>query len=234
MEETEFNFVGGKSSFIMEAKNLIPKDTCDLLVTESLKYYDHLFAPGPTIGGVNAFIKNSMDFNFSQQAVADLGIPTDIFASCEAIIADRLFAMISYYVNQYRELWEWPGICDTGFRLQRYIRNYGYYRQHVDANPWGKKVVSGRVLAAVVYLNTVEKGGETYFPEHDVSVPAVAGSVSLFPAAWTHPHQGNTPLGNDKWMISTFYMCSTPMEDEAIVDGTPKEIESKDKSVDKK
>jgi len=218
MKNAEFDFVGGKSSYILNARNVIDTDICSGLIDECLKYYDKLFFPGPTLGGVNAFIKNSMDYNFSKYSAATANVPAEVFGQYEDAITEALFGVVSYYINEYRELWTWPGIRDTGFRLQRYIKNYGYYRQHVDGNPWGPVQSESRVLAAVVYLNTVTKGGETFFPEHDIKVPAVAGSVALFPSAWTHPHQGNTPIGSDKWMISTFYLCDKQVDDSVVQD----------------
>ena len=55
-----------------------------------------------------------------------------------------------------------------------------------------------------MYLNTIESGGQTAFPLHEVSVSAEAGSIAVFPASWTHPHQGLLSLKQDKWIVSTF------------------------------
>jgi hypothetical protein len=203
----EYNFVGGKSSYILEVKNAIPKSVCDGLLSECLKYYEKLFSPGPTICGVNPYIKNSMDFSFSRYALSETDVPLEPFGSYEDVITEKLFSAVALYQNTYRELWNWPGIRDTGFRLQRYIQNVGFYRQHVDGSPWTGGGIMDRVLAGIVYLNTVESGGETSFPEHDVSIAAEAGTIAIFPAAWTHPHQGNTAYSSDKWIISTFYLC---------------------------
>lgn len=211
MENVEFNFLGGKSSYILEARNAIDPDLCSDLVNECVKYYDKFFSPGPTIGGVNPFIKSSMDFNFSARDVAEAGVHSPIFFNAESVINDALFGALAYYQKTYSELWSWPGIVDTGFRLQHYVKNFGHYRQHVDGSPWtGNDVsmVSKRVMAGIVYLNNVEVGGETYFPIYEQSVRARAGSIAIFPAHWTHPHQGNPPISNDKWMISTFYLCN--------------------------
>jgi hypothetical protein len=64
--------------------------------------------------------------------------------------------------------------------------------------------ISERVLAAVIYLNDVDYGGETNFPLHQVAVKAKAGRISLFPATFTHPHESCVPITGDKWIISTF------------------------------
>jgi len=210
MKNVDFTFLGGKQSYILEAQNAVDVDLCSSLVGECKKYYDKLFSPGPTIGGVNPFIKSSMDFNFSASQVIDAGIDSKIFFESEVIINEALFGCLAYYQKTYSELWHWPGIVDTGFRLQHYVRNYGHYRQHVDGTPWSSSStnVGRRVLAGIVYLNDVNIGGETYFPVYEQNVSARAGSIVIFPAHWTHPHQGNPPISSDKWMISTFYLCS--------------------------
>lgn len=210
MKNVDFTFLGGKQSYILEARNAVDADLCSALVEESKKYYDKLFSPGPTIGGVNPFIKSSMDFNFSASQVIEAGIDSRVFFESEMIINEALFGCLAYYQKTYPELWHWPGIIDTGFRLQHYHKNYGHYRQHVDGTPWssGSSNVGRRVLAGIVYLNDVNVGGETYFPVYEERVLARAGSIAMFPANWTHPHQGNPPISSDKWMISTFYLCS--------------------------
>jgi len=211
MKNVELNFLGGKQSYILEAKNAIDRDLCCDLVQECKKYYNQLFSPGPTMGGVNPFIKSSMDFNFSAHQVNELGIESPIFINSEIAINQSLFSCLAYYQKTYSELWNWPGIVDTGFRLQHYGASWGHYRQHVDGTPWSSSSgnsVGRRVMAGIVYLNDVEVGGETYFPIYEQSVKPRAGTIAIFPANWTHPHQGNPPLSGDKWMISTFYLCS--------------------------
>ena len=69
-----------------------------------------------------------------------------------------------------------------------------------------------------MYLNTVPKGGGTNFPLHDVTIDAVCGRISFFPANFTHPHAGLMPLSSPKYIISTFcYTLPTaPIIDEAV------------------
>jgi hypothetical protein len=232
MKNVELNFLGGKQSYILEAKNAIDPDLCSELIGECNKYYKDLFSPGPTIGGINPFVKSSMDFNFSSYALQELGINSMIFANAESTINQALFGCIAYYQKTYNELWHWPGITDTGFRLQHYGTNWGHYRQHVDGTPWSSPnplsgSVGKRVLAGIVYLNDVEVGGETYFPIYEQSVKPRAGSIAIFPAHWTHPHQGNPPISGDKWMISTFYLCSI-QEDPEVKDDAPEEKAKKE------
>lgn len=204
MSNINFYWPAGKACAIMVAENAIDKDICDLTISELKKYYAHIAAPGPTIGGVMLNVKNSMDISWSHQAMVEASVPTDRLDTCESHIVEKLFLSISKYKEEFRWLWDWVDIQDTGFRVQEYKKGIGFYREHIDGGMNDSSSTQRRVLAAIVYLNDVDVGGETYFREHNISVPAKAGSICLFPTHWTYPHQGCLPISNDKWIISTF------------------------------
>lgn len=203
-------FPGGKTEHIMVADNCFSPEIAARLIEECKMGWDRLFSPGPTMGGVNPLIKCSMDFNFSSLMVSSVGLDTTVFAFAEREIAVGVSSAFNLYRDTYQNLWPWPDAEDTGYRLQVYARNVGFYRTHVDGEPWlvtASRPDRTRVLAAIIYLNEVADGGQTYFPAHGVEVDCVPGRVVLFPTSWTHPHGGKTPLSNDKWMISTFFTC---------------------------
>lgn len=209
----------GKSSAIMVAESIIEEELCQSIIGECKTHYDKLFYPGPVISGIFPDIKSSMDMNWSDGEVTRLGAPSMPFLSYEGQVVDALFSCIEYYRETFRWLWEWPGLSDTGFRLQHYRKNSGFYREHIDGGP-GPGVAADRMLGAIIYLNTVETGGETYFREHDLKIPAKAGSIALFPAYWTHPHQGCVPISDDKWIVSSFVVKKTE-EQENTTTSTP-------------
>lgn len=202
-------FPAGKSSAIAVVKNAIPESTCSKLVAICLENFETLFSPGPTLGGVNKKMKNTMDFSFSKGVVDSLGIDSAVFAKCEDEVTIGLYSALSMYVQEYAEL-HTVDLQDTGYRLQRYTPREGFYRSHTDGDPWSQSPVNLRVLGVVMYLNTVDVGGGTGFPAHDVVIPASVGDISVFPAYWTHPHTGRVPISGDKWMISTFIDCHEP------------------------
>jgi hypothetical protein len=201
----QFSWPAGKSSAIMVAENILSEELCTSIIDESSKYYERLFAPGPVLSGVVANVKNSMDFSWSKDNLVNNCVPPEPLSTYEMEVSNAIFTSVAYYREQFRWLWDWVGICDTGFRMQRYVRGEGFYREHIDGGPV-PVVILNRVLGAVIYLNDVEIGGETYFREQDIYVPARAGSIALFPAYWTHPHQGCVPISNDKWIVSTFIL----------------------------
>jgi hypothetical protein len=203
--ETIIDFPHDKSSGIAVVSNAIPQKVCTELVEECILHFSEKFYEGPTLGGLNRNIKNCMDFNFNETHGPN-------FKKLKEQIDIGLSAAMALYVEQYPELYN-VGLYDTGYRLQRYFPRSGFYRSHIDGSPWSEgKGVNLRVLGVVMYLNTVESGGGTWFPMHDTVVPAKAGNISIFPAYWTHPHQGCVPISGDKWIISTFMVCKEPFK----------------------
>jgi len=205
----KFDFPCGKNQYIMVADGMWDPSVSTQLIEECVRYYDRLFEPGPTMMGVDTRVKASMDFNFGRYAVARLGLDPSLLTHLEDLLAEGLWSAVAKYQETYRELTYWPEISDSGFRLQHSPKNRGYYRPHCDGMPWDAvdDAVSQRVCGVIMYLNDVETGGGTHFPEHDYICQARTGRITIFPTYWTHPHAGMVPLDGDKWIISTFLSC---------------------------
>lgn len=71
--------------------------------------------------------------------------------------------------------------------IQRYEGDQ-HYEQHMDAGPDMPRIVS-----AVLYLNTVKKGGETRFTLFDYSVKPIAGRLAIFPSNYIYRHEALPP-----------------------------------------
>jgi prolyl 4-hydroxylase len=76
--------------------------------------------------------------------------------------------------------------------------------------------VANRYLVLLWYLNDVEQGGETRFPQLDVSVPARAGRLLMFPPYWMYQHEGMPPHSGDKYIISTYLLFIDPSNPTAV------------------
>ena len=63
-----------------------------------------------------------------------------------------------------------------------------------------------RVLFFILYLNTVERGGETEFFYQKKCVYPKAGSVVIAPGGFTHTHRGNMPLSHDKYILTSWIL----------------------------
>ncbi len=90
----------------------------------------------------------------------------------------------------------------TGYKIQKYPKGKGHFRWHFDA--LGPKT-QNRLLAMILYLNTVEEGGETEFYYQSRKIQPQAGDCIMFPTAWTHMHCGHVPVSTDKYIISSFF-----------------------------
>lgn len=74
------------------------------------------------------------------------------------------------------------------------------FQVHFDA----LREVSNRYLVFLWYLNDVEQGGETEFPDLGVKVKAAAGRLLMFPPYWLYQHAGLPPVSGDKYIMSTY------------------------------
>jgi hypothetical protein len=214
-QSTVATFPLGKHSFIAEYHNAISPATCSDLISHLSEDFQLIFNEGPTIGGVNKSIKNSMDTSFMDPVIYNPEkMPhIGIYQNFEATIANAVWSCLTSYIEHYPTLWSAPNIVTTGHRIQRYYKNGGFYREHCDGFPWDASLDRQenriRILAIVVYLNTVEDGGGTVFPLHNYTAQAEVGKIVIFPTTWMFPHMGGVPHSNDKWIVSSFVLCDS-------------------------
>lgn len=198
---TKVWFPGGKKSHIAVFDEMISLDLIEKLNRHILGYRNTLFKPGETGGGFTPRVKLSWDLRLTEEGFSEInGMPLDLF-ELELELAKQLNPCIGLYEQEYFDVIPDDGWRDSGFQYQLYEKGRGFYRVHTDG---GSVIERSRVLTVIIYMNTVENGGGTAFPLHEVTVPAVAGRVCIFPADWTMPHQGLIPLSSDKMIINTF------------------------------
>lgn len=66
--------------------------------------------------------------------------------------------------------------------------------------------VSNRYLVLLWYLNDVDEGGATSFPDLSLSVAPKAGRLLMFPPYWMYQHVGQPPVSGDKYILSTYLL----------------------------
>lgn len=96
------------------------------------------------------------------------------------------------------------------FNLQKYDPGDCYRPLHIEqGGPRKDKLV--RNLAFVTYLNDIEEGGETEFPQQNMMIKPEKGLTTIFPAGWTHPHRGHPAPNEEKYIVtgwaSYFHRC---------------------------
>ena len=94
-------------------------------------------------------------------------------------------------------------------RMKRYLANdYDRFDPHVDVM---NHETARRFLAFFIYLNDVEKGGETIFlrlhkPGTYIpyTVTPKRGRLLIFPPTWQYYHAGRRPISDRKYIIHSY------------------------------
>lgn len=184
-----------KNSFICVEDNALPERLCDEIV--SFFDWSQSKLEGRVIDEkgnhvVNRKAKISMDLDLS----GEVGMGSDIDRELYRLVG-RAF---NTYVDMFGVLKAFS-VYDTGYFLTRYSKGEGFYDWHIDA---GNDATINRLFSCLIYLNTVQDGGETEFFYQKTSVKPLKGRLVLFPAAWTHLHRGSVPASDDKYILTTF------------------------------
>jgi hypothetical protein len=121
---------------------------------------------------------------------------------------EMAFAAVLPWFEQYsRDLGitglQWPAeLAFEELRIKRYrAGGEDQFAPHVDV---GDHASARRFLAALLYLNDVEEGGETEFMQWGQAIRPRAGTLLLFPPLWPWLHAGRPPISGPKHILSTY------------------------------
>jgi len=118
-------------------------------------------------------------------------------------LADVFFAGLNQYKQEcnIKDTIQWPTKYGfEEFRMKRYEPKQGKFDIHTDAC---NLETSKRFLAFFVYLNGGDDAG-TKFPDLDIEVPRLQGSMLMFPPLWTYPHAGLMPIHAPKYIVGSY------------------------------
>tara|TARA_B110000967_G_C18882031_1_gene561631 strand:+ start:418 stop:1014 length:597 start_codon:yes stop_codon:yes gene_type:complete len=154
---------------------------------------------GMTLNGVDKNFKDTTDFIIPHGE--------ERWDKITKLMNKELVANVVGYVKKYNNkinetynLFNVDKLTVDSFQIQKYNKNVGKFEYHHDgACNYHKE--KKRVLTFMWYLNDVEDGGETEFWS-SYNIKPEAGKLVLFPASWTFPHCGKTPISNDKYIIT--------------------------------
>jgi 2OG-Fe(II) oxygenase superfamily len=197
--------IGPPVEFVFYVKELISRDLCQRII--EIYQRDPRKRWGGTLGGRG-----------KKRARDDIKVSTDLEimpggAWAEAFSELNLAVNIALkrVVAQVPSLQVWP-LWWTGYKIQHYKKGEGHFKWHFDALGPG---TWDRQMAMVIYLNSVEEGGETCFHGQNLKVKPIAGDAVLFPTFWTHAHCGEIPRSDDKYIISSFITFAIPAAEPA-------------------
>jgi len=184
------------TDLIIVEKNILSTETCD----ELIQYFENspdlwddgkveYFVNGQYQGKkVNKEHKNCTQFMFP------IGHKyADIMTKAIHQIYDRGMQKFS--------CWPKENLAILDYTIRKYPKGEGVFQLHVDQADGG---TMSRLFACIIYLNDVEEGGETFFPDWNLAVRPEKGKVLLFPCNWLFPHGSNLNVSHDKYICTAF------------------------------
>ena len=109
-----------------------------------------------------------------------------------------LESILSNMISQYKEKFSLIDSSIGGWhvtptcQLSKYEPNKYYSYIHCEND--GQSKHFPRIFGWMMYLNDIKEGGGTYFPHQNFTTKPDAGNLYIWPAGWTHMHQGvNAP-----------------------------------------
>jgi hypothetical protein len=190
-----------------------------------MSYLEGAVEVGPSIFVFDNFIDNSEEIVAEALKRADQGLVTDAqiskgrepgFQVDKEIRETLMIDIAPVYSNDVmwwllaQKIWQCGdeyakdhSIFFSNMELPQFLvyrQNEGFYSPHVDTGRTFE-----RVFSAVLYLNDVEVGGETYFEKFDLEIRPIAGRLVMFPANYVYRHGAKTPESSDKYCIVTWF-----------------------------
>jgi len=115
-------------------------------------------------------------------------------------VADVVFQHTANYAEQISSV-KGVKLSLSGLKFQKTRQgDVGFAPFHIEqGNNCGN-----RFLVWMIYLNDVTDGGDTEFLYQRMKFQPKAGTIVIWPAGLTHPHRGNPPYSNDKYILTSW------------------------------
>lgn len=174
-------------NFIHKIPKAYSKKSCDKLINwfeKNKKQAEH------GITGNNLKLK-------SLEITLTLKDPKDYFGLGTTLI-DSIQNFKDHYPYVDKHLCKWS--LDPFMQLMKFKPN-DYY-DHIHCENDGTELFSKRVFAFMIFLNDIKKGGGTKFLFQKFIAKPKAGDFYIWPAHWTHLHQGVNAPKEKKYIIT--------------------------------
>ena len=135
-------------------------------------------------------ITTNLSYNYSLKAWNNIGMG----------FLDKIKKPIDHYLNEYSILLQEQYLF-YDIKVKKIPEGGGFHRWHHEN---GTVISCTRSIVAQLYLNDDFDGGETEFLYVSKRINAKAGRLIIFPAGYTHTHRGNPPMGNSKYILTTW------------------------------
>ena len=176
----------GKNSFINKFSKAYPKKSCDSLI----KWFEQnkkMSRPG----GAGPHKLDDLEINLRLKTDNDYYGLSIILNKC----IER-FKKIYPEVDKHLAPWR----VDPSIQLMKY--EPGNFYSYIHCENDGDSMFFHRVFAWMIFLNTIKKGGGTKFIYQNIIAKPVAGDFYIWPAGWTHFHQGVNAPKEKKYILT--------------------------------
>lgn len=180
-------------NFIYIKKNVLSNQDCEAIIKDGLVYVD--LNPEEVVHGKMQFTSKGFGRDDFQ-----LFIPRTLTQWYNKI-EECIFKGLDEYATQVSSCAEFKLVAPT-FKWQMTKIGGGYSVWHTEQNTG---LAANRALVWSIYLNDIQEGGETEFLYQHRKIKAEAGSLLIWPAGLTHPHRGNPPYSNDKFILTGWF-----------------------------
>jgi hypothetical protein len=179
--------------FILVKDDFMSKEWCD----SAIEYYENMVGMG---------FGRDRSQHQTQLLIDDFSIDLDFMrfpvrftnhADFVQKIWDETYIEYTTKICPILENAEPPSIKKT--KIQKTLPGQGYHMWHCESTTGS---TSNRLLAFMMYLNTVDEGGETEFLYQSKRITPVSSRFAMWPANFTHVHRGNPPLSGEKYIIT--------------------------------
>jgi len=142
-------------------------------------------------------------------------IDTELFLDLREFVEDKRLEPVAKALynawGEYRQTYPFLNQISAWhishiFKIQRYNPNEAYFVEHCENGGSVDGEMERRLIALMVYLNTVTDGGQTHFPTQNISFSPKVGDILMWPAYWTHSHHGISSPTQTKYIITGWYV----------------------------
>ena len=164
---------------------------------------EDLHQQGQTYGGDNSITNASLHTNLDRKNTIQA------YPSPDDPISDFMTDVMTDGWKQYSKTLPTPQgqpMSFSDYSVRVYYKGQGKFLEHVDQSA-GPNVI--RTFGIILYLNTVDDGGETDFMDYKLKIKPEAGKLVIFPCNYLFRHEGTVPLSEDKYIITSFLNLGT-------------------------
>jgi len=183
-------------NFIFSKDNAASRDFCEHIIKDFESCYADVSRTSTEVRwGDDQFPCGKLDRNDAQ-----VFLPTSLCSYFKEI-QDIVFDGLEEYQHTIASVKSNILISPTA-KMQKTPIGGGYSVWHSEH---GGGNSAARSLVWMIYLNDVHEGGDTEFLYQHMKVQPKQGTLVIWPAGITHPHRGNPPYSNEKYVLTGWF-----------------------------